>query len=123
MQVLGPDSKQQEDHTLSVDAKADSVEVTALRPFTLYTFKVSAMTKAGTDGLAESITSTTLKEGDPFTFNKSLLYTVNSVIPCLHIRVSYRISRGISQGFPPPPPPPPPNETLHIIQNYYHSTG
>ena len=60
VQVVGPDSKKE----ISVaDPNATTVEVSSLKPFTSYTFKISAMTKAGTGSVA-TISSTTPEEGE-----------------------------------------------------------
>ena len=59
VQVEGPDSSRE----FSVqNASTTSVEVSGLKPFTSYTFHVSAMTKAGT-GPAATISSTTPEGG------------------------------------------------------------
>ena len=60
MQVVGPDTEKE----ISVaDPNATTVEVPSLKPFTSYTFKISAMTKAGTGPVA-TISSTTPEEGE-----------------------------------------------------------
>ena len=65
---MGPDSSRE----ISVqDANITSVEIPDLKPFTSYTFKVSAMTKAGT-GPAVTIISTTPEGG-----NTSILCMLN----------------------------------------------
>ena len=46
-----------------MDANATSYEVSDLKPYTTYTFSVSATTKAGT-GPAISVSSTTLQGGE-----------------------------------------------------------
>ena len=62
VQVVGPDSTEKREIPV-MDANATSYEVSDLRPYTIYTFSVSAMTEAGT-GPAISISSTTPQEGE-----------------------------------------------------------
>ena len=60
IQVEGPDFSRE----ISVqDGNMSSVEVPGLRPFTSYTFHVSAMTKAGTGPVA-TVSSTTPEGGE-----------------------------------------------------------
>jgi hypothetical protein len=63
VKVVGPDSAAPR-LILIPDASATSVVVSGLRPFTVYTFVVSAMTTVGT-GPAANITSTTPQGGQP----------------------------------------------------------
>ena len=60
IQVMGPDSSR--DIPVQ-DAETTTVEVPGLRPFTSYTFHVSAMTKAGSGPVA-TISSTTPEGGE-----------------------------------------------------------
>ena len=60
MQVVGPDSKKEISVT---DPNATAVEVPGLKPFTSYTFKVSAVTKEDTGPVA--IHSSTTPKGEP----------------------------------------------------------
>ena len=60
VQVVGSDSKQEIPVT---DPNATTVEVPGLKPFTSYTFNISAMTKVGTGPVA-TVSSTTPKEGE-----------------------------------------------------------
>ena len=57
--VMGPESIQE---IPVIDANATSYEVSGLRPYTKYTFSVSAMTGVGT-GPAKSVSSTTPQGG------------------------------------------------------------
>ena len=59
--VMGPHSIDKREIPV-MDGNATSYEVSDLRPFTKYTFSVSAMTKAGT-GPAISVSSTTPRGG------------------------------------------------------------
>ena len=60
VEVVGPDSSRD---ILVFDDNTTDVVIPGLRPFSTYTFNVSAMTKAGT-GPAASISSTTLEAGE-----------------------------------------------------------
>ena len=59
VQVVGPDSTEKR----KMDGNATSYEMSNLRPYTKYTFSVSAMTEAGT-GPAISVSSTTPQGGE-----------------------------------------------------------
>ena len=60
VQVKGPDSTRE---IPVMDGNATSFEVSDLKPYTTYTFSVSAITKIGT-GLAKSVSSTTPEGGE-----------------------------------------------------------
>jgi hypothetical protein len=62
VQVAGPDSTRE---IPVMDGNATSYEVPDLRPYTTYTFSVSAMTEAGT-GPPIIVCSTTPQEGEPW---------------------------------------------------------
>ena len=64
IQVVGPDSPRE---ITVLNADTTTVAVSNLRPFTSYTFNVSAMTKAGT-GPAASVSSKTPEAGEIFNF-------------------------------------------------------
>ena len=71
VQVEGPDSRQD----ISVEDTCTSVQISDLRPFTWYTFKVNAMTKAGT-GPAATVSSTTPEGGD-ITHNNIIMISIS----------------------------------------------
>ena len=88
VQVLGPDTKKE----ISVaDPTATTIEVPGLKPFTSYTFKVSAMTKAGTGPVA-TISSMTPK-GKPSKANNhsEFLYihdiSTDDILRCICINL------------------------------------
>ena len=60
VQVEGPDSTRE---IPVMDGNATSFEVSDLKPYTTYTFSVSAITKIGT-GLPKSVSSTTPQGGE-----------------------------------------------------------
>ena len=62
VQVVGPDSTEKRKIPV-MDGNATSYEMSNLRPYTEYTFSVSAMTEAGT-GPAISVSSTTPQGGE-----------------------------------------------------------
>ena len=64
MQVEGPDSKRE---IPVMDGNATSYEVSDLRPYTTYTFSVSAVTEAGT-GPPIIVSSTTPQGGKVLCF-------------------------------------------------------
>ena len=78
MKVVGPDSPEE----IPVHgAGTTSVQIPGLRPFTSYTFSVSAMTKAGT-GPAATISSKTPEGCKTLTIK---LYSMAArIILCLH---------------------------------------
>ena len=63
VQVEGPYSRRNKKEIPAMDANATSFEVSNLKPYTRYTFSVSALTKIGT-GLAKSVSSITPEGGE-----------------------------------------------------------
>ena len=72
VQVVGPDSTEKREIPV-MDGNATSFEVSDLRPYTTYTFSVSAMTEAGT-GPAISASSTTPQGGKIHAFTCSYIH-------------------------------------------------
>ena len=66
VQVVGPDS--QRDISVT-DASATSVKISQLKPYTSYTFHVSAVTELG-NGPVATVRLTTPKEGKPLSKGK-----------------------------------------------------
>ena len=63
VRVVEPYSLGETKHIPVMNATATSFEVSDLKPYTTYTFSVSAITKIGT-GLAKSVSSTTPQGGE-----------------------------------------------------------
>ena len=67
-----------------MDGNATSFEVSGLKPYTTYTFSVSAITKIDT-GLAKSVSSTTPQGGEIVYFNENL--TTCLVAACIMVHM------------------------------------